>query len=98
MALPGCSLSSLRFHKLLCAFAGAGKTTLLDVLSGRRTGRGVAGVISLNGHRVSAAQVRQIFACQPLLQTNLLRSNFTAHSVAGVISLNGHRVSAAQVS
>ena len=38
--------------------AGAGKTTLLDVLSGRRSGRAVAGAICLNGHRVSPAKAR----------------------------------------
>ena len=36
---------------------GAGKTTLLDVLSGRRQGSSVAGVICLNGHRATPAQV-----------------------------------------
>eukprot|EP00208_Stichococcus_sp_RCC1054_P008188 CAMPEP_0206149676 /NCGR_PEP_ID=MMETSP1473-20131121/37907_1 /ASSEMBLY_ACC=CAM_ASM_001109 /TAXON_ID=1461547 /ORGANISM="Stichococcus sp, Strain RCC1054" /LENGTH=1805 /DNA_ID=CAMNT_0053547157 /DNA_START=182 /DNA_END=5600 /DNA_ORIENTATION=- len=39
--------------------SGAGKTTLLDVLAGRRGGRSVAGVICLNGHPVTPAQVRE---------------------------------------
>ena len=46
--------------------AGAGKTTLLDVLSGRRQGSSIAGVICLNGHRATPAQVplRGVTGCK----------------------------------
>ncbi len=47
----------------------AGKTSLLDCLAGRRTGPGRTGVVRLNGHPVTAAQVRLagcvcVAACQ----------------------------------
>lgn len=73
----------LRFRNGSTPFAliaGAGKTTLLDVLSGRRTGRSVAGVICLNGHRATPAQAccptsnkaHTGFCCTPVLPCSLV--------------------------